>query len=163
MLLTINVCEPKPLLSFSSVQLLSRVLIFMTPWTAVSQVSFSITSFQSLFKLVSIELVMPSNHLILCRPLLLLPSASRAFQMSQFFASGSQSIGVSASASVLSMNIKDSFPLGWTDWISLQSKGLSRAFSPAPQFKSINPLVPSFLCSPTHKSIHDCWKNHSFD
>ena len=55
--------------------------------------------------------------------------ASGAFQMSQFFASGGQSIGVSASASVFPMNIQDWFPLGWTDWISLQSKGLSRVFS----------------------------------
>ena len=114
---------------FSSVQLLGHVLIFVTPWTAVSQISLYITSFQRLLKLVSIESVMPSNHLILCRPFLLLPSASRSFQMSQFFASGGQSNGVSASASVLAMNIKDSFPLGWTGLISLQSKGLSRVFS----------------------------------
>ena len=72
---------------------------------------------------------MPSNHLILCRPLLLPPSifpSIRIFSMSQFFTSGGQSIGVSASASVLPMNIQDWFPLGWTGWISLQSKGLSR-------------------------------------
>ena len=81
----------------------------------------------SLPKLISIESVMPSNHLMLCRPLLLLPSASESFHMSQFFASGGQSIG--ASASVLPMNIQDWFPLGWTGWISLLSKGLSRVFS----------------------------------
>ena len=72
---------------------------------------------------------MPSNHLILCSPLCLLPSsfpAPGSFQMSHFFTSGGQSIGVSASASVLSMNIQDWFPLGWTLWISLQSKGFSR-------------------------------------
>ena len=81
---------------------------------------------------MSIESVMPSNHFILCRPLpLCLQSfpASRSFQMSQLFASGGQSIGVSASTSVLPMNIQDWFPLGWTGWISLQSKGLSRVFS----------------------------------
>ena len=75
--------------------------------------------------------VMPSNHLILCFPLLLLPSifpSIRSFPMSQFFASGGQSIGVSASASVLPMNIQDWFPWGWTGWISLQSMGLSRVF-----------------------------------
>ena len=75
---------------------------------------------------------MPSNHLIFCRPLLLLPSiipSIRSSQMSQFFASGGQSIGVSASASVLPTNIQDWFPLGWTGWIFLQSKGLSRVFS----------------------------------
>ena len=84
---------------------------------------------RSLLKLMSIESVMPSNHLILCHSLLLPPSsfpASGSFQISQFFASGGQSIGVSASSSVLPMNIQDWFPLGWTDWISLQSKGLSR-------------------------------------
>ena len=76
--------------------------------------------------------VMSYNHIILWRPLLLLPSifpASGPFPMSQFFASGGQIIGVSASASVSPMNIQDWFPLGWTDLISLQSKGLSRVFS----------------------------------
>ena len=74
----------------------------------------------------------PSNHLILCHPLLLLPQsfpASRSFPMSQFFASGGQSTGASALASVLPMNIWGWFPLGWTGWVSLQSKGLSRVFS----------------------------------
>ena len=78
---------------------------------------------------------MPSNHLILCHPLLLLYlqsfPVSESFQMSQFFASGSQSIGVSFSASVLPMNIHDLFPLGLTDLISLRSKGLSSIFSNA--------------------------------
>ena len=87
---------------------------------------------------------------------------SGSFQMSQFFASSGQSIGVSASASVLPMNIQDWFPLGWTDWISLQSKGLSRVFSNTTvqkhQFSAL-----SLLHSPTLTSIHDYWKNHSFD
>ena len=115
-----------------SVQLLSHVRLFVIPWTAACQASLSFTSSWSLLKLMSIESVMSSNHLILCRPLLLLPSifpASGSFQMSQLFASGGQSIGVSASASVLPMNIQDLFPLGWTEWISLQSKGLWRVFS----------------------------------
>ena len=76
--------------------------------------------------------VMPSNHLILCRPLLLLPSifpSIRVFSMSQLFVSGGQIIEASASASVLPMNIQDWFPLGWADWISSQFKGLSRVFS----------------------------------
>ena len=80
---------------------------------------------------MSIELVMPSSHLILCRPLLLLPQslpASGSFPMSQLFTWGGLSIGVSASTSVLPMNIQD-WSLGWTGWISLQSKGLSRVFS----------------------------------
>ena len=117
---------------FSSVQLLSRVQLFETPWIAARQASLSITNSQSSRKLMSIELVLPSNHLILCCPLLLRPqsfSASGSFQMTQLFASGSQSIGVSASTPVLSMNIQDWCPLGWTGWISLQPKELSRVFS----------------------------------
>ena len=115
-----------------SVQSLSRVRLFVTPWTAACQASLSITNSWRLLKLMSIESVMPSNHLILCHPLLLPPSIfprSGSFQMSQFFTVGGQRIGVSASASVLPMNIQDWFPLGWTGWISLQSKGLSRVFS----------------------------------
>ena len=105
-----------------SVQLLSRVQIFVTPWTAARWASLSITNSQSFLKLMSIESVMPSNHLILCRPLLLPPlifPASGSFQMCQFFASGGQSVGVSASASVLPIKIQDWFPLGLTDWLDL--------------------------------------------
>ena len=228
-------------IQFSSVQSLSRVWLFVTPWTTACQASLSITNSQSSPKPMSIESVMPSSHLILCCPLLLLPSippsirvfsnesalcirwptywsfsfsispsnehpglisfrmnwlghwsekvkwshsvvsdslqpqglqhtslpcpspipqacsnssplswwchptvsssvvpfssclqsfpASRSFSMSWSFASGGHSTGVSASASVLPMNIQDWFPLGWTGWISLQSKGLSRVFS----------------------------------
>ena len=88
--------------------------------------------------------------------------ASGSFSMSQFFVSGGQSIGISASASVLPVNIQDWFPLGWTGWISLQSKGLSRVFSNT-QFKSINSSALSFFYSPALTSIHDHLKNHSFD
>ena len=80
----------------------------------------------------SIKVVMPSNHLILCHLLLLLPSifpSIRVFSKESVFTSGGQSIGASALASGLPMNIQDWFPLGWTGWISLQSKGLSRVFS----------------------------------
>ena len=87
-----------------------------TPWTAARQASLYITNFWGLLKLMSIEPVMPSNHVILCRTLLLLPSifpSIRAFSKSQFFTSGGQSIGVSASASVLPMNTQDWFPLGY--------------------------------------------------
>ena len=87
--------------------------------------------------------------------------ASGAFPMSQFFESGGQSIGVSASASVLPMNIQDWFPLGWTDWTSLQSKGLSIVFSNTAVQKH-EFLAVSFLYSPTLTSIHNYWKN-SFD
>ena len=88
--------------------------------------------------------------------------ASGSFQMSQLFSSGGQSTGISASASVLPMNIQDYFPLEWTGWISLQSKGLSQS-SPTPQIKIINFSVLSFLHSPTLTTIHDYWKNQSFD
>ena len=97
-------------LGFSSVQSLSHILLFATPWPAAHQASLSITNSQSLFKPTSIESVMPSSHLILCRPFSSCPQsfpASGSFQMSKLFASGGQSIGVSASASVLPMNIQD--------------------------------------------------------
>ena len=139
----------------SSVQSLSHVQLFAIPWTAAHQASLSITNSWSLLKLMSIKSVMPSNHFIFCRPLLLLPSifsSIRVFSNDQFFLSGGQSIGVSASASVLPMNIQDWFPLALTALISLKSKGLSES-SPMPQFKSINFSVLSFLCflyDPTH-------------
>ena len=117
---------------FSSFQSLSRVRLFATPWTAACRASLSITNSQTLPKLMSIESVMQSNHLILCLPLLLLPSIfpkSGSFLMSQLFAWGGQSIGASASASVLLMNIQDRFPVGWTSWNPLQSKVPSRVFS----------------------------------
>ena len=120
------------LIYLSSVQLLNRVWLFATPWTAAHQASLSITNPQSLLKLMSIESVMPSNYLIVCHHLLLLPlifPSIRVFLRSQLFTSGGQSIGVSASTSVLSMNIQDWFPLGLTVLISLQSKGFSRVFS----------------------------------
>ena len=146
---------------FSSVQSLSRVWLFATPWTAARQASLSINNSQSPPKPMSIDSVMPSNHLILCCPLQSFP-ASGSFQMSQLFSSGGQSIGVSASASVLSMNIQDWSPLGWTGWISLQSKSDSQEASPTPQFRNINSLAFSLLCGPTLISIHAYWKNHSF-
>ena len=111
---------------------LSLVRLFATPWTAACQAPLSFTISWSLLKLMSIESVMPSSHLILCCPLLLLPSvfpSIRSFSMSWLFASGGQSNGVSASVSVLSMNIQDRPPLEWTSWISLQFKAFSRVFS----------------------------------
>ena len=112
-----------------------------------------------------IESVKPSSHLILCCPLLLLPPippSIRVFSMSQFFARGGQSIGVSVSASVLPMNTQDRSPLGWAGWISLQSKGLSRVFSNTTVQKHQSSAL-SFLHRPTLTSIHDHWKNHSLD
>ena len=96
--------------TFSSVQSLSRVRLFVTPWTVARQASLSIPNSLRLHKLVSITSVMPSNHLILCHPLLLPPSifpSIRVFSNESVFASGGQNVGVSASASVLRMNIQD--------------------------------------------------------
>ena len=145
--------------------LFSHVWLFAIPWTAARQASLSITSSQNLLKPMSIELVMPSNHLILYRPLLLLPSV---FPGIRVFSSESLlcirwPIGVLSSVSVLPMNIQDWSPLGWTGWITLQSKGLSKVFSNTTLQKSINSLALSFLHSPTLTSIHDHWKNHSLD
>ena len=116
----------------SSVQSLSHVRLFATPWTTARQASLSITNSWSSPKPMSIELVMPSNHLILCHPLLLLLSifpSIRVFSNESALRIRCQSIGVSASASVLPMNTQDWSPLGWAGWISLQSKGLSKVFS----------------------------------
>ena len=115
-----------------SVQLLSSVPLFATLWTEAHQASLSITNSQSLLKLLSMSWW--------CHPTILLSvvsfssslqsfPASGSFQMSQLFASDGQRIGVAASASVLPMNIQDWFPLGWSGWISLQSKGLWKVFS----------------------------------
>ena len=115
---------------FSSVQLLSSVQLFVTPWTAACQASLSITYSQSLPKLMSIESVMPSNHLILCCPLFLLPSI---FPNIRVFSNESalhirwpKYWRFSFNILGIPMNTQDWSPLGWTGWMSLQSKGLSR-------------------------------------
>ena len=128
----LTICSLKKKIYFQFSSLAQLCPLFATPWTTASQISLSITNTHSLFKLMSIELVMPSNHLILCRSLLLhLQSfpASGSFPTSQFFTSGGQSIGVTASASVPPMNSQELFALGFTSLISLQSKGLWRVFS----------------------------------
>ena len=111
------------------------------------------------------DAIQPSHPLSSPSPPALYPSQHLShaffhgfFQMNQLFASGSQNIGVSASSSVLPMNTQDWSPLGWTGWLSLQSKD-SQESSPTPQFKSINSSVLSFLYSPTLTSIHDHCKN----
>ena len=121
---------PYLLIQFSSVA--QSCLLFATPRIASYQAPLSITISRSLLKFMSINSVMPSSHLILCRPLLLLAQslpASGSLPMSQLFTWGGQCIAVSASASVLPMNTQDWSPLGWTGWISLQSKGLPKVFS----------------------------------
>ena len=109
---------------FSSVQPLSRVRLFATPWTASHQASLSTTNSRSLLKLMSIKSVMPSNHLILCCPLLLLPSifpSIRSFPMSQFFASDGQNIGVSFSVSPSNQHLGlISFRMDWLDLLAVQ-------------------------------------------
>ena len=148
---------------FSSVTQLCP--IFVTPWTAARQASLSATNSQSLLKLMSIESVMPYNHLILCCPLLLLPSIF-------------PSIRVFSNESVLhirwpkywsfTFNISPSneysglisFRMDWLDILAVQG---TQESSPSSQFKSINYSVLSFLYSPTLTSIPDYWKNHSFD
>ena len=143
----------------------SRVQLFATPWAAARQASLSITNSRSLLKLMSIESVMPSNHLIFCHPLLLLPSILPSIRV---FSSESAlhimwpkywnfSFSISPSSEYSRLI---SFRIDWLDL--LQSKGLSRVFS-KPQFKSINSSGLSFLYSPTLTSIHDYWINHSFD
>ena len=119
-------CNPS-LYIVAVVQALNRVQLFVIPWTAALQASLFFTISWSLLKLMSIELVMPSNRLILCSPFsscLQYFPASGSFLMSQLFSSGSQSIGASASASVLPMNIRDWFP----GFVSLLSKGLLSIF-----------------------------------
>ena len=115
----------------SSVQSLGRVQLFVIPWTLACQPSLSITNFQSLHKFMSIELVMPSNHLILCRPLILLPSifpSIRVFSNESVLHTGWPKYS-SFSFSISSSNEYSGLSLGWTDWTSLQSKRLSRVFS----------------------------------
>ena len=150
-------------LQFSS--LLFCVQLFVTPWTAARQASLSITNSWSLLKFISIESVMPSNHLILCLPLLLPPSvfpSIRVFSSESVLCIRLPKYWSFNFSTVLPVNIQDLFPLGLTGLISLQSKGFSRIFS-NDQFKSINSSVLSSLYGPTLTSIHDYWKNHSFD
>ena len=151
--------ETRVLNEFSSVQSLSHVWLFATPWTAARQASLSITKSQNQLKLMSVELVMPSNHPILCWTLL--PSIFR-------------SIRGFSNESVLHIR----WPMYWSFCFSISPSieysglisfrmdllGLRDPWesSPMPQFKSINSLALSFLYSPTLTSIHDCWKNHTF-
>ena len=149
----------EPFKFISSVQSLSCVWLLASSWTVAHQTSLSITISWSLLKLMSIELVMPSSHLILCRPLLLPPSVSlsiRVFSNESVLHIRWSNIGASASTSVLPRNNQDWSPLGWTGWISLE-------YSLTPQFKSLNSLMLNFLHSPTLTSMHDYWKNHSLD
>ena len=132
--LTLNIQKTKIMASspISSVQSLSRVWFFATPWTTARQASLSIINCRSLPKPISTELVMPSNHLIFCHPLLLLPSIFpriRVFSNESAFHIRWPTYWSFSSKSFPPKNTQDWSPLGWTGWISLQSKGLSRVFS----------------------------------
>ena len=149
---------------FSSVQSLSCVRLFVTPWTTARQASLSITNSQRPPKPMSIKSVMPFKHFILCHPLLLLPSifpSIRVFSNESALRMRWPKYGVSVSTSVPPMNTQD-WSLGLTGWISLQSKGLTRVFSNTTVEKH-QFFSAQLLYSPTLTSIHDHWKNHSLD
>ena len=137
---------------------------FVTPCTAVHQASLSITNSQSLLKLMTIDSVMPSNHLILCLPLLLLPSvfpSIRVFSNDLVLHFRWPKYWSFSFSNSLLMNIQDWFPLGLAGLIPLQSKWFSRVFSSTTVQK--HQFFGTQLYSPTLTSIHDYWKNHSFD
>ena len=162
----------KSILIFASVQSLSPVGLFAAPWTMHARLSCPSPT----------PGACSNSHPLRwwCHPTIsssVIPfsscpqyfPASGSFPVSQFFESGSQSTGASASTSVFPMNIQDWFSLGWTGWISLQSKGLWTVSpkweesSSTLQFKNINSLALSLLYGSTPESIHNYWKNHSFD
>ena len=150
----VNICQANLLVD---VQSPSHVRLFRIPWTTTLQFSLSLTISWSLLKFMSIESVMPSNHLILCHPLLLLPSifpSIRSFSNESAFCIR----WPSASASVLPKSIQGWFPLGLIGWSPCFPKNSQESYS-SPQFKNINSLVLSLLYGPTVTSVHDCWKD----
>ena len=147
---------------FSSVQSLSHVWLLATPWTAAWQTSLSITNSQSLLKLMSIESVMTSNHLILCYSLFLPPSMFPRIRVcssdSVLFIRWPKYWSLSFSISPYNeYSGLISYRMDW--WISLQSKGLSRVFSTVQKHQ----FLGAQLYSPALTTIHDYWENHSFD
>ena len=150
------------MLFFSSVQSLSHVRLFVTPWTTAGQASLSITNSQSLLKHMSIESMLPYNHLILCHPLLLLPSIFPSIRVFPH-----ESLLPIRWRKYWTFNISPSneysglisFKIDWFDPLAVQGtlKSLLQ------HIKSINSSVLKFLYYPTLISIHDYWKNHGFD
>ena len=151
---------------FSSVQVLSRVWLFATQWIAACLASLSITKSRCLLRLMSIELVMPSNHLILCHPLLLLPSIFPSIRVTsresvlhiRWLKYWSFNFSISPSneySGLISFRIDQ-------DW-SPCCPSYSQESSPEPEFKNINSSALSLLYGPTLTSVHYYWKNHSFD
>ena len=149
---------------FSSVQWLSHVRLFVTPWTEARQAPLSITNSWSLPKLMCIEL-MTSSHLILCRPLLLLtpiPPSIRVFSNESTLRMRWPKYWTFSFSTISSKEHSGliSFRMDWLDLFAVQE---TQESSPTPQFKSISSSALSFLYSPTLTCIHDYWKNHSFD
>ena len=150
---------------FSSVLSLNHVGLYTTPWAAAHQASLSITNSQSAPKPCLLSQWCHPTASFSVVPFSSCPQSfptSGSFQMTQLFASGGQSIGVSASTSVLPMNTQDWTSLGWTVGSPCSPRD-SQESSPTPRFKSINSSALSFLYSPTLTSIHNHWKNHSLD
>ena len=144
------------------VQLLSHVRLFVIPWTAASQASLFFTIFWSLLKLTCIESVMPSNHLVFCHPLLLLPSifpSIRVFSNESAFCIRWPNTGASTSASAFTINIPGliSFRINWLNLLA----GQGTQESSTPQFENVNSSAFSLLYGPTFMTIHDQWKNHT--
>ena len=157
-------------IQFSSVQSLSRVQLFATPWIAAHQASLSITNSWSSPKPTSIKLVMPSSHLILCRPLLLLPPIPPRVRVFSNESTLHMRCPKYWSFSFSIIPSKEhpgliSFRMDWLDLLAIQGtlKSLLQHSSKASQFKSINSSAVSLLHSPTLTSIHDHWKNHNLD
>jgi len=158
--------HPQGISQFASVQSLSRVLLFVTPLTWAVEASLSITNSRGLLKLMYNELVIPSNYLILCHPLLLLPSIFPSIRV--FYNESALrirwrkywnfSFSISPSSEYSGLI---SFRIEWLDLLAIQ--GTLKSLLQEPQFKNINSLAFSFLYSSTLTSIHNYWKNHSFD
>ena len=154
------------LILHSSVQSLSHVRLFATPWTTARQASLSITTSQSLLKLISVESVRPSNHLILCRPLLLPPSVFPSIRV--FFKEFALPIrwpkdwGFSFSISPSSeYSALISFKMGWLDLLAVQ--GTLKSLLQHHSSEASVVWRSAFFYCPALTSVHDCWKNHSFD
>ena len=149
-----------------SVQFISVMSNSVTPWIAACQASLSVTNSRSLLRFMSIESVMPSNHLVLCHPLLLPPSV---FPSITVFSNESTLNIIWLKYWSFSFNISPSndysglisFRMDWLDLLAVQ--GTLQVSSPTPQFRSISSSALSFLYGPTLTSIHDYWKNHRFD
>ena len=152
----------KPVLKFyvATVRLLSHVWIFVNPWTAARQTSLSFTMSRSMLKLMSIDLIMPSNHLFHCHPLFFLTSLFPSIRFSSH--QMAKVLELQPQHQSLQWIFRIDFLLNWLVGSPCTSRDSQESF-PAPQFRSINSLALSLLYSTTLTSIHDYWKNHCFD